>query len=142
MFALFGVGLALITHNGIFGVIGTAAIGVLLVGIAITLAFETKSLLLGKAASTDAVHRMEAELTGTEGVSGVIHLTTLHLGPEEILLAAKIGVHASSSAGEVAATIDAAERNVRAAEPMVTALYLEPDIYRADVPEAPAPAAQ
>ena len=137
VFALFGVGLTLITRNGIFDVIGTAAIGVLLVAVAITLAFETKSLLLGEAASSDAVHRMEAALTGTEGVSGVIHMKTLHLGPEEILLAAKIGVRASSSAGEVAATIDAAERNLRAAEPMVTALYLEPDIYRADyVPDA------
>jgi cation diffusion facilitator family transporter len=145
LFALFGVGLTLITRNGIFDVIGTAMIGLLLVAVAITLAFETKSLLLGEAASADAVRRIEQALAGTEGVSGVIHMKTLHLGPEEVLLAAKIGVHAGDSAAQVAATIDAAERNVRAAEPMVTALYLEPDIYRADYvpdarPEAPAPA--
>jgi cation diffusion facilitator family transporter len=145
VFALFGVGLTLLTRNGIFDVIGTAMIGLLLVAVAITLAWETKSLLLGEAASSDAVHRIEGALGQTEGVSGVIHMKTLHLGPEEILVAAKIGVSAAASAGQVAETIDAAERNIRAVEPMVTALYLEPDIYRTDYvpdarPEAPAPA--
>src|SRR3954452_10374949 len=145
VFALFGVGLTLVTQNGIFDVIGTALIGLLLVAVAVTLAWETKSLLLGEAASADAVRRIEDALRRTEGVSGVIHMKTLHLGPEEILVAAKIGVRASASAGQVAETIDAAERNIRAAEPMVTSLYLEPDIYRADYvpdprPEAPAPA--
>jgi len=145
LFALFGVGLTLLTRNGIFDVIGTAMIGLLLVGVAITLAWETKSLLLGEAASSEAVSRIEHALASTEGVSGVIHMKTLHLGPEEILVAAKIGVRTSASAGQVAETIDAAERNIRAAEPMVTSLYLEPDIYRADYvpdprPEAPAPA--
>ncbi|MFL6027661.1 MAG: cation diffusion facilitator family transporter [Friedmanniella sp.] len=145
VFALFGVGLTLITQNGIFDVIGTALIGLLLVAVAVTLAWETKSLLLGEAASADAVRRIEDALRRTDGVSGVIHMKTLHLGPEEILVAAKIGVRTSASAGQVAETIDAAERNIRAAEPMVTSLYLEPDIYRADYvpdarPEAPAPA--
>lgn len=143
--ALFGVGLTLLTENGIFDVIGTAMIGLLLVGVAITLAWETKSLLLGEAASTDAVRRIEGALADTDGVTGVIHMKTLHLGPEEILVAAKIGVQGSDRASDVAATIDRAERNIRAVEPMVTALYLEPDIYRADYvpdarPEAPAPA--
>ena len=145
VFALFGVGLTLLTRNGIFDVIGTAMIGLLLVAVAITLAWETKSLLLGEAAGSDAVHRIEDALAGTDGVTGIIHMKTLHLGPEEILVAAKIGVRAGDSASGVAETIDAAERKVRAAEPMVTSLYLEPDIYRADYvpdprPEAPAPA--
>ncbi len=130
--ALFGVGLTLLTENGIFDVIGTALIGLLLVGVAVTLAFETKSLLLGEAASTDAVRRIEGALGETEGVTGLIHMKTLHLGPEEILVAAKIGVAGNDRASDVAATIDRAERNIRAVEPMVTALYLEPDIYRAD----------
>ncbi|WP_375432673.1 cation diffusion facilitator family transporter [uncultured Friedmanniella sp.] len=145
VFALFGVGLTLLTRNGIFDVIGTAMIGLLLVGVAITLALETKSLLLGEAATPEAVRRIEAAIADTDGVTGVIHMKTLHLGPEEILVAAKIGVQAQDSAGDVAATIDRAERNIRSVEPMVTALYLEPDIYRADYvpdarPEAPAPA--
>ena len=72
------------------------------------------------------------------GVERVIHMKTLHLGPEEILVAAKIAVPAAETAGEVAEAIDAAERAIREAEPMVTALYLEPDIFHVrPLPEHP-----
>jgi divalent metal cation (Fe/Co/Zn/Cd) transporter len=118
-------------------VIGTALIGLLLVVVAITLAIETKSLLLGEAASVDAVHTIEAALAGSAGVERIIHMKTLHLGPEEVLVAAKIAVGSGASAGEVADIINTAEINIRTAEPMVTALYLEPDIYDPDhVPAA------
>ena len=129
IFALFGVGMTLLTHNGIFDVIGTAMIGLLLVAVAITLAVETKSLLLGEAASPEAVGRIEQALTNTPGIERIIHMKTLHLGPEEVLVAAKIAVVPCDTALEVTETIDRAESNIREAEPMVTALYLEPDIY-------------
>jgi cation diffusion facilitator family transporter len=143
VFALFGVGMTLITHNGLFDVIGTALIGLLLVAVAVALAIETKSLLLGESASPEARTRIAEALTGVDGVDRVIHMKTLHLGPEEILVAAKIAVPAAETAADVAATIDRAEIAIREAEPMVTSLYLEPDIYRADYtpasrPEAPA----
>jgi cation diffusion facilitator family transporter len=140
VFALFGVGMTLLTGNGIFDVIGTAAIGLLLVAVAVTLAVETKSLLLGEAASPDAIARIQAALTGTPGVDRVIHMKTMHMGPEEVLVAAKIGVVGSTTAAEVAETIDRAEVSIRAAEPMVTSLYLEPDLYRSDYEPAPRPA--
>jgi cation diffusion facilitator family transporter len=132
IFALFAVGMTLITHNGYFDVLGTALIGLLLVLVAITLAIETKSLLLGEAASVDSVHRIEEALTGSPGVERVIHMKTLHLGPEEVLVAAKIAVGQGESASEVADIINRAEVNIRTVEPMVTALYLEPDIYDPD----------
>jgi cation diffusion facilitator family transporter len=143
VFALFGVGVTLLTHNGIFDVIGTAMIGILLVAVALTLAIETKSLLLGEAASPDAVARIERALTGTPGVERILHMKTLHLGPEEVLVAAKIAVVPCDTAVEVTEAIDRAEANIREAEPMVTALYLEPDIYDPDYvpatrPERPA----
>ena len=143
VFALFGVGMTLLTHNGIFDVIGTAMIGLLLVAVAITLAVETKSLLLGEAASPEAVRRIEQALTNTPGIERIIHMKTLHLGPEEVLVAAKIAVVPCDTALEVTETIDRAESNIREAEPMVTALYLEPDIYDpnyvpAERPEQPA----
>ena len=145
IFALFGVGMTLLTGNGIFDVIGTAMIGFLLVAVAITLAVETKSLLLGEAASPEVVAKIERALTETRGVERVIHMKTLHLGPEEVLVAAKIGVVPCDTAHEVTETIDRAEINIRETEPMVTALYLEPDIYdpnyvpaaRPDGPAAP-----
>jgi cation diffusion facilitator family transporter len=129
IFALFGVGMTLLTHNGIFDVIGTAMIGLLLVAVALTLAVETKSLLLGEAASPEVVARIEQALTNTPGIEQIIHMKTLHLGPEEVLVAAKIAVVPCDTALEVTETIDRAERSIREAEPMVTALYLEPDIY-------------
>ncbi|WP_456826082.1 cation diffusion facilitator family transporter [Cellulomonas sp. P5_E12] len=128
--ALFGVGMTLITGNGKFDALGTAGIGILLVLIAIVLALETKSLLLGESATAKDVAAIEAALVG-EGVPSVIHLRTLHLGPEELLVAAKIEVSAAVSAADVASAIDAAEVRVRAAVPIATIIYLEPDLRRA-----------
>lgn len=139
VFALFGVVLTKITGHGIFDVIGTALIGLLLVAVAITLATETKSLLLGEAASPDSVRTITDALSGTDGVDRVIHMKTLHLGPEEIMVAAKIAVSPTESAAEVAATIDRAEVAIRAAEPMATSIYLEPDIYSPTHRPAPRP---
>lgn len=139
VFALFGVVLTKITGNGIFDVVGTALIGLLLVAVALTMAVETKSLLLGESASPAAITNITTALTGTDGVERVIHMKTLHLGPEEIMVAAKIAVRPTESAAEVAALIDRAELAIRSAEPMVTALYLEPDIYAADYQPAPRP---
>lgn len=132
VFALFGVGLSLLTQNMIFDVFGTAMIGLLLVAIAVVLAWETKSLLLGEAATKESVGRISRAIIGAEGVERLIHMKTLHLGPEEVLVAAKIAVDRADSAVEVAEIINRTEGRIRDAEPMVTALYLEPDIYRAD----------
>jgi cation diffusion facilitator family transporter len=139
VFALFGVGMTLITGNGYFDVIGTAMIGLLLVAVAVALAIETKSLLLGESAGPEVNAKIQAALEGTPGVDHVIHMKTLHLGPEEILVAAKIAVDPTESAADLAAAIDAAEAAVREAEPMVTSLYLEPDIFKADYAAAPRP---
>jgi cation diffusion facilitator family transporter len=139
--ALFGVGLSVLTDNGYFDVAGTAAIGVLLVGVAVVLGIETKSLLLGESASPEALRRLRTSLEETEGVERVIHMKTLHLGPEELLVAVKIGVARSESAAHVARTIDAAERAMRAVEPSATAIYVEPDIYVEGHQTDPRPAA-
>ena len=126
--ALLGVGLTLITDNGIWDGIGTIAIGVLLVCVAVVLAVETKSLLLGEGATPEAVARIEAALVADPSVQRVIHMKTMHLGPDELLVAAKIAVAPIDSAAEVARTIDAAEARIRAAEPVARMIYLEPDI--------------
>ncbi|MGV8908769.1 MAG: cation diffusion facilitator family transporter [Propionicimonas sp.] len=135
-FALMGVGMTLLTHNGLWDVAGTALIGILLILVAITLATETRSLLLGEAATPDAVRDITAALASADGVQRVIHLKTLHLGPDEILVAAKIAVEPTISAQRVAEVIDNAERAIRTTNPMVTSLYLEPDIERDASPAA------
>ena len=133
VFALFGVGLTLLTGNGIWDGIGTAFIGTLLVVVAVVLAIEMKSLLLGESATVEQVRAITEALVGEgdTGVDSVIHLRTMHLGPEELLVAAKIAVGSKDYGYEIAATIDAAERRVREASPGLTVLlYLEPDIDR------------
>ncbi|MFJ4343428.1 cation diffusion facilitator family transporter [Streptomyces sp. NPDC088915] len=127
--ALGGVGLALLTGNGVWDGIGTLCIGVLLILIALVLAAETKSLLLGEAAGTDEVKRIEAAVVDGRTVTRLIHMRTLHLGPEELLVAAKIAVEHDDTATEVAQAINAAEERIRAAVPIARVIYLEPDIY-------------
>jgi cation diffusion facilitator family transporter len=127
--ALLGVSLSKITGNGYFDVAGTAGIGLLLVAVAVVLGIETKSLLLGEAASPDAQARLRAGLEDTDGVERVIHMRTMHLGPEELLVGVKIGVRRTDRAADVASTIDAAERAMRAAEPTAQVIYVEPDLY-------------
>jgi cation diffusion facilitator family transporter len=130
VFALFGVGLALITKEPIFDVIGTGLIGLLLVAVAVILALETKSLLLGESASPEAQVRIRAAIEASEGIDGVIHMKTMHLGPDELLVAVKIAVSGSDSAAQVATAIDAAEVAIRDAEPTARVIYLEPDLRR------------
>ncbi|OEJ26609.1 cation diffusion facilitator family transporter [Streptomyces agglomeratus] len=127
--ALVGVSLAIATGDGIWDGIGTLCIGILLIIIAIVLAAETKSLLLGEAAGTEDVDKIQAALVDGETVTRVIHMRTLHLGPEELLVAAKIAVRHDETATEVAHAINAAEDRIRAAVPIARVIYLEPDIY-------------
>jgi cation diffusion facilitator family transporter len=129
VFALTGVGLTIITGNPMWDGIGTIAIGVLLVLVAVILGIETKSLLVGEGASPSDNQKILAALNGHPQVEAVIHMKTLYLGPDELLVAAKIAVPKATRALEVAAAIDAIEADVRAAVPHARAIYLEPDIY-------------
>lgn len=132
LFALFGVSLTLVTGDGRWDASGTAMIGVLLVAIAVVLGLETRSLLLGEGATPEHLDRIGTALVG-DGVERVIHMRTLHLGPEELLVAAKISVSRSGTGRDIADAIDAAERRVREAVPIARVIYLEPDIDRAEV---------
>jgi len=131
LFALFGVGLTLLTHNGIWDAVGTALIGLLLVTVAITLSVEMKSLLLGEAGSAENVRLIEDAIGGSNGVDRIIHMRTLHVGPEELLVAAKVAVTTTDTADEIADTINRAELAARQAVPALTLLvYIEPDLDR------------
>ncbi len=127
--ALLGVGLSKLTGNGYFDVAGTAAIGLLLVTVAIVLGVETKSLLLGESAAPDVQRRLRERLESTPGVERVIHMRTMHLGPDELLVAVKIGVPTGARAEDIARSIDAAEQAMREAEPTARVIYIEPDLY-------------
>jgi len=130
VFALLGVGLAAMTGNGVYDGIGTVAIGLLLLVVAVILAVETKSLLLGESATPEDQRKIVAALESGTPPMSVIHMKTMHLGPDEVLVAAKIAVHHDDTAAGIAQAIDAAEARIRAAVPIARVIYLEPDLRR------------
>jgi divalent metal cation (Fe/Co/Zn/Cd) transporter len=130
LLALAGVVLTTATGDGRWDAVATLAIGVLLIGIAVLLAKETRSLLIGESATEDVIARIEAALTAEPGVQRVIHLRTMHLSPDQLLVAAKIAVNGCDSAAEVTRMIDGAQRRVRSAVDLDCTIYLEPDLDR------------
>lgn len=128
--AFAGVSLAWATGNGVWDGAGSLAVGLLLACAATILAVETKSLLIGESAGPEVERQVVAAIEDGPEVERVIHLRTLHLGPETLLVAAKIAVSREQSAAAVVAGIDTAERRVRAAVPIAELIYLEPDVYQ------------
>ncbi len=128
--AFCGVVLTWITGNGRWDGAGSLGIGVLLGSVAVILAVEMKSLLIGESADADVERAIVAALEDGPEVERVIHLRTLHVGPETLLVGAKIAVSRKQSAAALVAGIDTAERRVRAAVPIAELVYLEPDLYQ------------
>jgi cation diffusion facilitator family transporter len=135
--ALIGVTLTLLTGDGVYDGVATVLIGLLLVAIAVVLAIETKSLLIGESATEEHVRAIEQAVVDGNDIERIIHMKTLHLGPEELLVAVKVGVARDATAADIAAAIDGAERRMRAAVPIARVIYIEPDIFRADRKGAP-----
>ena len=129
VFALAGVGLSWATGDTVWDGIATLLIGVLLGVIAVILIIETKSLLIGEGAAPQTLDKIVAALVGP-GVDRVIHLRTEYLGPDELLVAAKIAIPRTTVMERVAGAIDDAERRVRQAVPEARLIYLEPDLDR------------
>ena len=137
VFAFIGVGLTVLTGNGLFDGIATVAIGVLLVAVAIVLGAEVKSLLVGEGANDDDVAKIEAALLKSQDVNRIIHMKTLYLGPDEFMVGAKIDIAPERTMNEVSVIINLAERRVREAVPAARVIYIEPDVYldpNADTP--------
>jgi cation diffusion facilitator family transporter len=128
--ALLGVGLTVVTDNPVFDALGTISIGILLGVIAIILIIEMKSLLIGEGATRPVLDKIVTELQDGSDVERVIHIRTQYLGPEELLVAAKIAMTPGLPLEGVARAIDEAEVRVRAAVPDARIIYLEPDLDR------------
>ena len=136
-FALLGVGLTALTGNGLWDGIGTLAIGVLLVGVALILGFEMGSLLVGEGANLDELAAIRTAIDRHPAVDRIIHLKTLYVGPDELMVGAKLAFPAGKTLVDVAHDIDAVEESVRAAVPAARIIYVEPDVYRPDADPAP-----
>lgn len=131
VFALIGVSMAVITGDGRWDAVGAMAVGTLLVVIAIFLAMEMATMLVGESALPEEVTAIRAALEGAPLVERVIHLRTMHVGPDELIVGAKIAISHSETAAGIAAAIDEAERALRAAVPSARYVYIEPDLDRA-----------
>ncbi|WP_129661968.1 cation diffusion facilitator family transporter [Rothia uropygialis] len=127
--ALVGVVMTVVTGDGRWDAAGSGAIGVLLVVVAVFLAVEIKSLLVGESANPESERRIREAIT-QQADTDLIHLKTMHLGPEEILVAAKIAVAGNVSTVGLVDAINATEARIRGAVPEARVIYIEPDIYR------------
>ena len=129
VFALLGVSLTVLTGDPLWDALGTIAIGALLVLVAVVLGIETKSLLVGEGATAADVAAIEVAIMAGPETKRIIHLKTLYLGPDEIMVGAKLAFDASSRFTDVAAGINQVESRIRAAVPLARVIYIEPDIY-------------
>lgn len=142
VFALAGVGLSLATGDPIWDAVGTLGIGVLLGVIAVVLIIEMQSLLIGEGLTESDQQAILNALTDGERIERVIHLRTQYLGPEDVLVAAKIAIAPGTTAEGITAAIDGAEARVRAQVPIATLIYLEPDLdHGTGTDAAPVPSA-
>jgi cation diffusion facilitator family transporter len=126
--ALTGIVLSVVTRNSYFDALGSALIGVGLVGISFMMLRKTWSMLIGEPSSRACLVRVRAVLAATDGVLSVRKLRTLHLGPNDLMVVAKIAVDSDKSADDVTSIIDRANAAIRRVEPAVTRLYLEPAV--------------
>ncbi|WP_033442641.1 cation diffusion facilitator family transporter [Saccharothrix sp. NRRL B-16314] len=127
--ALMGVGMSTVTGNPVWDAVGTICIGVLLGVIAVILIVEMKSLLIGEGAAPAELDVIVDQLAAGK-VQRVIHIRTQYIGPDELLVAAKIALNPGLTITEVASAIDDAEQRVRNKVPAARLIYLEPDLDR------------
>jgi len=131
VFALTGVLLAMATNEPRYDAMGSVAIGLLLGVIAIVLAIEMKSLIIGESATTRDERAIREAIEGSPRVVRIIHMRTEHVGPDELLVAAKVEFDAATSMAELVAAINATEAAIRDRLPIARLIYLEPDLYQA-----------
>ena len=129
--ALVGVSITAATHNPAFDAVGTITIGLLLMVVAVILSIEMHSLLIGEAASAAEIAAIQAALVAVPDFERVIHLRTMHLGPDEILVAAKVAARSTVDSASLSRQINEAEQRIRAAVPSSRVIYIEPDLFQA-----------
>ncbi|CAN5452452.1 cation diffusion facilitator family transporter [soil metagenome] len=129
VFALLGVGLTIITGDPLFDAIGTLFIGALLILVALILGIETKSLLLGEGASPENVATIRDAINANATVESLVHMKTLYLGPDELMVAAKVAFPPATRLVDIATAIDTLEADIRARIPAARVIYIEPDLY-------------
>jgi cation diffusion facilitator family transporter len=132
--ALIAVSVSKATGDALWDGIGTLIIGLLLIVVAVILAIEMKGLLIGESATVTDQQKIAASIEGDVGVQRLIHMRTQHIGPDELLVGAKVELVPDLSVAEAAEVVDRIETAVRRAVPTARIMYLEPDVFRTQVP--------
>ncbi|WP_210479897.1 cation diffusion facilitator family transporter [Naasia sp. SYSU D00948] len=130
VFALFGVSLAWATGDVYWDGIGTILIGVLLIAVAVILGLEMASLLIGEGANPGDMDRIRAAILEGPEVDSIVHAKTLYVGPDELLVAAKVSMAAAVTLDDITARVDAVEARIREAVPVARIIYLEPAVLQ------------
>jgi cation diffusion facilitator family transporter len=136
--ALVGVIIAHQTGDARWDAVGSMVIGVLLIAIAIVLIVEMKGLLIGESASKADRQAIRDAIVGSARVDALIHIRTQHIGPDEILVAAKVEYDSALTFDQVSEAINVTEADIRRAVPAARMIYIEPDLRRGGTDE-PAP---
>lgn len=129
LIAFVGVSITTVTGNGLFDALATVMIGVLLITVAIILVKKVSSLLVGEGANTEDETKIVQAFLTSPGIDRIIHMKTLYLGPEELMIGVKVSVTPEKRVREVAAIINMAEANVRKQVPQAKVIYVEPDVW-------------
>lgn len=127
--ALVSVGLAAVTGKEWLDPLGSVVIGLLLGGVALVLAWITHGLLIGESARVEHQRKVIDLAEETPKVLKVTQLLTMHLGPDDVLLALKVAFDPASTAGDIEEATNDLERRVRAALPMMKRIFVEVDAH-------------
>jgi cation diffusion facilitator family transporter len=125
--ALLGIGATAITGDARYDAVGTMVIGLVLGFVAIVLAGEMRSLLIGESADSDDLRAIRGVLASFPEVERVVDLRTMHMGPDDILIAARVELDASLDADEAGARIEEITRAIREKVPEAQRVYIEPE---------------
>jgi cation diffusion facilitator family transporter len=134
--AAIGVTLATITHSGTWDALASIAVGILLMAIGLVVNRETQSLLVGEAATADVIKSIRDAIATTDGIDGIRELRTIHIGPDDLVVAAGVWVDAARTATAISRSIDTAERRVREVAPFRTIISIEPRVRGVEHTEA------
>jgi cation diffusion facilitator family transporter len=126
IFAFVAVSISHWAHAPVWDGIGTLAIGILLLVIAVVLVVEMRSLLIGEGANDEDMAKIRAAIESAPNVERLVQIRTQHLGPEELLVAAEVDFSDGLLTEQLAAAIDEIERRVLAEVPYAKPMYIEP----------------
>ena len=126
LLALGGLILRQLTGSGVWDGSASIAIGVLLVLVALRLGRDSRDLLIGRAASDEQLRAIRAEIEGTPGVDALVELLTMHLGPDRLIVGARIDLSDDISASQAEAIADQIDSQLTAKLSVSPHVFLDP----------------